>query len=114
MFLGYSPLHKGYRSLHLFIGRVYISHDVVVDEGVFPFAAQPHLLGPRWLDEHVFLLPSLPPNLPSNSDNGGDNMWNVPNEPNESLESSRVLPLQIRSLPWQKSSLPRQPASLPW
>ena len=38
VFLGYSPLHKGVKCLDVTSGRVYISRDVVFDEGVFPFA----------------------------------------------------------------------------
>ena len=38
VFLGYSSLHKGYKCLHVPTNRVYISRDVVFDEGVFPFS----------------------------------------------------------------------------
>jgi hypothetical protein len=37
VFLGYSSQHKGYKCLHIPSNRVYISHDVVFDENVFPF-----------------------------------------------------------------------------
>jgi hypothetical protein len=36
-FIGYSALHKGYKCLDSDSGRVYISHDVIFDEHVFPF-----------------------------------------------------------------------------
>jgi hypothetical protein len=36
LFLGYSPLHKGYKCLHLPSNRVYISRDVVFNENSFP------------------------------------------------------------------------------
>jgi histone deacetylase 1/2 len=38
VFLGYSSTHKGYKCLHIPTNRIYISHDVVFDEQVFPFA----------------------------------------------------------------------------
>jgi hypothetical protein len=41
VFLGYSPLHKGYKFLHIPTNRVYISRDVVFDENVFPFSNLP-------------------------------------------------------------------------
>ena len=38
VFLGYSNLHKGYKCLEIFTGRIYISRDVIFDETLFPFA----------------------------------------------------------------------------
>lgn len=39
VFLGYNNLHKGFKCLDVAAGRVYISHDVIFDETVFPFAS---------------------------------------------------------------------------
>uniref|UniRef100_A0A2N9G068 Integrase catalytic domain-containing protein n=1 Tax=Fagus sylvatica TaxID=28930 RepID=A0A2N9G068_FAGSY len=38
IFLGYSPIHKGYRCLHSPTKRVYLSRHVVFDEDIFPYA----------------------------------------------------------------------------
>ena len=48
MFLGYNPLHKGYKCLHVPSNRVYISRDVIFDENVFSFLNIPnsHTLPP--------------------------------------------------------------------
>jgi hypothetical protein len=39
VFLGYSNMHKGFKCLDVTTGRIYISHDVIFDESVFPFAS---------------------------------------------------------------------------
>jgi hypothetical protein len=60
VFLGYSPLHKGYKCLHIPTNRVYISRDVVFDEHVFPYATiTPQ--APRLIAEHTLLPTLLPP-----------------------------------------------------
>jgi hypothetical protein len=38
MFLGHSNQHKGYKCLDPSSGQVYISHDIIFDETVFPFS----------------------------------------------------------------------------
>jgi hypothetical protein len=81
VFIGYSALHKGYKCLDIDSGRVYISRDVIFDEGVFPFSktltqqSQPNLSSPshdlRMLhlgnggnfigNDHVSSVPANPP-----------------------------------------------------
>lgn len=46
VFIGYSALHKGYKCLDIDTGRVYISRDVIFDEGVFPLNCSPSNLSP--------------------------------------------------------------------
>jgi histone deacetylase 1/2 len=58
VFLGYSNLHKGFKCLEPSTGRVYISHDVVFDEHVFPFANLHPNAGAR-LQAEIALLPDV-------------------------------------------------------
>jgi histone deacetylase 1/2 len=61
VFLGYSYLHKGYKCLDISTGRVYISHDIVFDETVFPFSSL-HSNASARLHDEINLLPlSLQP-----------------------------------------------------
>jgi hypothetical protein len=62
MFLGYRSMHKGYKCLHVLSNRVYISRDVVFDEGQFPFATKPNS-SPTPIPKHV-LLPILHATVP--------------------------------------------------
>jgi histone deacetylase 1/2 len=41
VFLGYSPLHRGYKCFDRATSRIYISRDVVFDEQFFPFSDPP-------------------------------------------------------------------------
>jgi hypothetical protein len=57
VFLGYSSLHKGFKCLEPSSGRVYISHDVVFDENVFPFSEM-HSNAGAHLRQEILLLPN--------------------------------------------------------
>jgi hypothetical protein len=56
-FLGYSTHHKGYKCLNIATCHVYISHDVIFDENVFPFASLHANAGAR-LRSEISLLPT--------------------------------------------------------
>jgi hypothetical protein len=56
-FLGYSNQHKGFKCPDISEGHVYISRDVVFDEGIFPFAKLHSNAGARQRAE-ISLLPS--------------------------------------------------------
>jgi hypothetical protein len=57
VFLRYSNLHKGFKCLDVAGGRVYISRDVVFDDGVYPLSKLNPDAGTR-LQSEIFLLPS--------------------------------------------------------
>jgi hypothetical protein len=59
VFPGYSNLHKGFKCLDPSAGRVYISHDIVFDEHVFPFAHLHPNVGARLRAELSILPDSL-------------------------------------------------------
>jgi hypothetical protein len=50
-------MHKGYTCLEVSTGRIYISHDVVFDEAVFPFS-ELHANAGAHLRAEINLLPS--------------------------------------------------------
>ena len=66
VFLGYSPIHKGYKCLHISSGRVYISRDVVFEEKFFPFNIGPPPTVPAPTPTNIGLplltIPTLCPN----------------------------------------------------
>jgi hypothetical protein len=57
-FIGYSNLHKGYKCLGIPSGCVYISHDVIFDEAVFPFVELSSSTGAHYTAEVLLLLHS--------------------------------------------------------
>jgi hypothetical protein len=64
VFLGYSFMHKGYKCLKVYSGRVYISRDVIFDEKIFSFTELHSNVGDRLPAEINLLLIHL---LPSSS-----------------------------------------------
>jgi hypothetical protein len=72
VFLGYSNVHKGFKCLDIYSGRVYISRDVIFNENVFLFASLHSNAGTRYHSDIVL--------LPSNSfgDNDFANTTNAP------------------------------------
>jgi hypothetical protein len=61
VFIGYSAIHKGYKCLEPKTGRVYISHDVVFDEQIFPFEDLHENAGAKLRQEISLLSPDLMP-----------------------------------------------------
>jgi hypothetical protein len=57
IFVGYNPMHKGYKCLEPNTGRVYISCGVTFYEQVFPFEDLHENAGPK-LRQEIILLPS--------------------------------------------------------
>jgi hypothetical protein len=58
VFLGYINLHKGFKCLDVSTGRIYVSRDVVFDEGIFPFSKLHPNAGAK-LRSEILLSPSL-------------------------------------------------------
>lgn len=55
VFIGYSPLHKGYKCLDMDSGRVYISRDVIFDEAIFPFSTPSSNVDPSNMGDNSFI-----------------------------------------------------------
>jgi hypothetical protein len=66
VFLGYNTLHKGFKCLDVAEGRVYVSHDVVFDQTVYPFSKLNPNVGARLRGE-IQLLPSNSTFMPSSA-----------------------------------------------
>jgi hypothetical protein len=66
VFLGYSTLHKGFKCLDVVESRVYVSHDIVFDETVYPFSKLNPNAGARLRGE-IQLLPSNSTFMPSSA-----------------------------------------------
>ena len=81
-FLGYSSMHKGYKCLDIYTGRVYISRDVVFDEGVFPFLQLHPNAGAR-LHSEILL---LPPHLTNHAGDMTNSITDLSNASPELLE----------------------------
>nr|ABA95721.1 retrotransposon protein, putative, Ty1-copia subclass [Oryza sativa Japonica Group] len=85
VFLGYSPLHKGFKCLEVNSGRVYISRDVVFDENIFPFAQLRPNAGAR-LRAEVLLLPSHLVHSFGGTELCNQPLINIPNHTDETAE----------------------------
>jgi len=57
-FLGYSPLHKGYRCLDTNTHRVYISRHVVFNENDFPYLSRTNSIKSQSYDSSITTFPN--------------------------------------------------------
>jgi hypothetical protein len=86
-FLGYSNTHKGFKYLDISTGRIYISHDVIFDESVFPFASLNSNAEARYTSD-VLLIPSS---------TAWDNIFtNESNDPTVSVLPFPDIPVQLQ------------------
>jgi len=74
VFLGYSPLHKGFRYFDCKTKRLYVSHHVQFYETIFPYVGDdvqqnhnstPYITFSDFLDSHNIVSPASPPPLVS-------------------------------------------------
>jgi hypothetical protein len=88
-FLGYSTHHKGYKCLDISTSCVYISHDVVFDETVFPFFTLHPNASARLRSEISLLPPSLvdPALIQGNT----VDVTNLPKSTNPSMQQCALL-----------------------
>lgn len=94
LFLGYNPMHKGYKCLDLSSDRMYISQDVVFNENSFPFSSQSSLVqnqSPPNNSNSPTYLPSIlgpPPSFPSPSPSSQITPPLVPSSPSTNSSAS--------------------------
>jgi hypothetical protein len=80
-------MHKEFKCLDIFTGRIYISRDVIFDESVFPFASLNSNAGARYTSDVLFIPSSTP----------GDNIFtNESNDPTISALSFPDIHVQLQ------------------
>ncbi len=85
VFLGYSPIHKGYKCLHISLGRVYIPRDVVFEDKIFSFNIGPPPTVPATTSLHglpLLTVPIISPSPQPNPNSPPQNPQNPPSSPN--------------------------------
>jgi hypothetical protein len=97
LFLGYSPLHKGYKCLHLPTNRLYISRDVIFTESEFPYTStlsplESNSCNPRQQFSLPILIPQSAAQLPQpvieSSPHSSQSLHSAPMQPLSSASSS--------------------------
>jgi histone deacetylase 1/2 len=88
VFLGYRPLHKGYKCLEIKSGQVYISRDVIFHEMQFPFSKLHPNIGAR-LRIEISLLPDTllnPSSVGGNSTLDRSDAFSTPTNASETTD----------------------------